>query len=77
MADVLVLVVVAGLGAVVVVVVVAGLDVVGADFDVVVAGLEAAGAFGAVDGVWATATEAIANRVLSDKVVGLIVRRLC
>ena len=59
------LVVVAGLVAVVVVVVVAGLEVVGA--------------FGATDGLWATATEAIAHRAVSDlsKVVGLMVWRFC
>ena len=72
MADVLVLVVVAGLEAVVVVV--AGLDAVVGIF---AAGLEAAGAFGAADGVCATTREAVANRVVSNKVVGLMVRRFC
>lgn len=58
-------VVVAGLEAVVVLVVVAGLELV-------------AGTFGAADGVWATAREAIASRVvLSDKVMGLMVGRVC
>ena len=53
---------------------VAGLAaVVGAD----AAGLDVAGAFGEAEGVWATATEAIANRVLIDTVMGLMVRRLC
>ena len=61
--EVVVLVVVAGLDAVVVVVAAAGLEVVGA--------------FGAADGVCATAREAVANRVVSNKVVGLMVRRLC
>jgi hypothetical protein len=69
----LVVVVVAGLEAVVVVVV-AGLDAV---VVVVVAGLEAVGAFGAADGVWATAREAVANRVLSNRVVCLMVARFC
>jgi hypothetical protein len=57
------------LGAVVVEVV-AGLDAV--VVVVVVAGLEVVGAFGAADGVWAIATEAIANRVVTDKVIGLM-----
>ncbi|PYI91935.1 MAG: hypothetical protein DME97_12135 [Verrucomicrobia bacterium] len=61
----MVLVVVAGLDAVVVVVVVAA------------AGLVVVGAFGATDGVWATAREAVANRVVNNKVVGLMVRRFC
>jgi hypothetical protein len=76
MADVLVLVVVAGLEAVVavVVVVVAGLDAVAGIF---AAGLEVAGAFGAADGVCATAREAVANRVVSSKVVCLMVGRFC
>jgi hypothetical protein len=54
------LVVVAGLDAVVVVV-------------AFIAGLKAGGAFGAADGVWAIATDVIANRVVSDKVIGLMV----
>jgi hypothetical protein len=72
---VVVVVVVAGLEAVVVVV--AGLEAV--VVLVVVAGLElVVGAFGAADGVWATAREAIANKVVvSDKVMGLMVWRLC
>lgn len=58
----------------VVVLVVAGLEaVVGAD----AAGLDVAGAFGEAEGVWATAAEAIANSVVIDKVIGLMVRRLC
>jgi hypothetical protein len=64
-----VVVVVAGLEAVVVVVV-AGLDAVIGAF---AAGLEVVGAFGAADGVWATAREAVANRVVSNKVVCLMV----
>jgi hypothetical protein len=62
---------------VVVVVVVAGLEavvafVVGAGLELVVC------TFGAADGVWATAREAIANRVVvSDKIMGLMVWRLC
>jgi len=67
-------VVVAGLEAVVavvVVVVVAGLDAVVGAF---AAGLEVVGAFGAADGVCATAREAVANRVVSNRVVGLMVR---
>jgi formylmethanofuran dehydrogenase subunit B len=44
---------------------------------VVVAGLEAAGAFGATDGVCATTREAVANRVVSNKVVCLMVGRFC
>jgi hypothetical protein len=65
-----VLVVVAGL----VVVVVAGLDAV---VVVAAAGLEVVGAFGAADGVCATTREAVANRVVSNRVVGLMVRRFC
>jgi hypothetical protein len=58
----------------VVVVVVAGLDaVIGA----AAAGLEVVGAIGAADGVWATTREAVANRVVSNRVVGLMVRRFC
>jgi len=71
-------VVVAGLAAVVavavVVVVVAGLDAVVGAF---AAGLEVVGAFGAADGVCATAREAVANRVVSNRVVGLMVPRFC
>jgi hypothetical protein len=74
MADVVVVVVVAGLEAVVVVVVVAGLDAVAG---ILAAGLEVAGAFGAADGVCATAREAVANRVVSNKVVCLMVGRFC
>jgi len=69
-------VVVAGLEAVVavVVVVVAGLDAVVGIF---AAGLEVVGAFGAADGVCATTREAVANRVVSTKVVCLMVGRFC
>jgi hypothetical protein len=72
MADVLVLVEAAGL-----LVVVAGL--VAVVVVVVVAGLELAGAFGAAEGLWATATEAIAQRAVSDvsKVIGLMVWGFC
>jgi hypothetical protein len=56
-----------------VVVAVAGLDTA----VVVVAELELAGAFGAADGVWAIAMEAVANRVVSSKVVCLMVGRFC
>jgi hypothetical protein len=52
---------------------VAGLDTAA----VVVAELELAGAFGAADGVWAIAMEAVANRVVSSKVVCLMVGRFC
>ena len=71
MAEVVV-VAVAGLEAVVVLA--AGLMVV---VVVVVAGAEVVGAFGAVEGVCATAIDAIANRVMTDKVIGLMVRRFC
>ena len=67
--------VVAGLEAVVAVVV-AGLEAVAVVL-VVVAGPEVVGAFGAADGVCATAREAIANRAVSDKVAGLMVWGLC
>ena len=66
-------VVVAGL-VVVVVVDVAGLV---ANVGAVEAGLDVVGALGAADGVWATATEAIAPRVMIDKVIGLMVRGFC
>jgi hypothetical protein len=59
---------------VVVVVLAAGLMLV---VVVVVAGLEVVGALGAAEGVCATATDAIANRVMTDKVIGLMVRRFC
>jgi hypothetical protein len=71
LAAALVEVVVAGLEAVIGLA--AGLMVV----VVVVAGLEAAGAFGAADGVCATAREAVANRVVSNRVVCLMVGRFC
>jgi hypothetical protein len=58
---------------VVVVVAAAGLEAV-----VVVAGLMVVvGALGAADGVCATATEAIVNRIMNNTVVGFIVRRFC
>lgn len=74
MAEVEVLAVVAGLDAVVVLV--AGLIVV---VVVVVAGLEVVGAFGAADGVCATAREVVAAKTISDlsNVVGLMVTGFC
>jgi hypothetical protein len=74
-AEVAVVDVVAGLEAVVVLA--AGLMVVVVVFftglGAVITGLGAVGAFGAVDGVCATAREAIANKVVSAKVVGFMV----
>jgi hypothetical protein len=58
-------VVVAGLVVLVVVVFFAGLEAV------------VVGAFGAAEGVWATAREAIANRAVTDKYMGLMVWGLC
>jgi len=57
-----------------VVVVVAGLDAIVGAF---AAGLEVVGAFGAADGVCAMARDAVAKRVVSNRVVGLMVRRFC
>ena len=61
-------------GIVVLVVDVAGLDVVAGG---VVAGLDVVGAFGDADGVCAIATEATANKVVIDNVIGLMVVRFC
>lgn len=77
----MVVVVVAGLVVVVagvVVAAVAGLDVV-VVVVVEVAGLEVVGAFGAMVGLWAAATEAVANIIANvfNRLIGLMVGRFC